>query len=158
MRTAVDIEIRGAEGLRLVGAAVRRLGTDRVIVNEMAKEIRQAVPPIRAAIRAHALATLPRRGGLAAWVAKAKVTALVRRGASNAGVTIKDSKTSRGNRHDMRAVNAGFIRHPLWGNRQHWYSQRVAPNFFDDAITEEGVTAFRHAVVVAVDRAIERVL
>lgn len=154
----MDIEIRGQEGLRLVGAAVRRLGSDRVIVNEMAKEIRKAVPPIRRAIKASALATLPSRGGLNQWVAKAKVTAQIRRGATNAGVKIKDAKTSRGQRHDLRAINAGFIRHPLWGNREHWYSQTVTPKFFDDAITDEGVDAFRRAVVVAVDRAIERVL
>lgn len=157
MRT-VDVEIRGAEGLRLVGIAVRRLGSDRTIVNEMAKEIRGAVPPIRAAVKASALANLPKRGGLNRWTASAKLTAQVRRGAQSAGVSLRDSKGSRGKRHDLRALNDGFIRHPLWGNREHWYPQRVAPEFFQKAIVPEGVDAFRNKVVVAVDRAVEKVL
>jgi hypothetical protein len=154
----VDIEIRGANGLRDVGAAVRRLGSDRTIVNEMAREIRGAVPPIRSAIKASALTNLPHRGGLNVWVSKMKVNAQIRRGAQNAGVSLKGSKAKRGKKHDMRSLNRGFIRHPLWGNRDYWYSQTVSPRFMTDAVTDEGVDAFRHAVVVATDRAIARII
>lgn len=154
----MDIDIEGAAGLALVAESVRRLGTDRKIVNEMAKEIRRAVPPIRRAIRANAIETLPHRGGLNVWVSRGRVTANVRRAANNAGITIFDGRNSAGKRSDFVGLNDGTIRHPLFGNREHWYPQQVRANFFTDAITEEGVRAFREAVVVAVDRAAAEVL
>lgn len=154
----VPYRIEGAAELALVGRAVRSLGADRKIVNEMTKEIRRAVPPIRSAVKANALVYLPKRGGLNRWVASAKITAQVRRGASNAGITIVDGRNSAKKRTDMRKINAGTTRAPLYGNRSHWYPHRVRAGFFDDAITQEGADAFREAVIVAVDRAAGRVL
>jgi hypothetical protein len=154
----MDIDIKGAEGIALVAKSVRSLGADRKIVNEMAKEIRSAVPPIRAAIKANALTELPHRGGLNTWVASARVTASVRRSATNAGVSIVDGRNSAAKRTDMRQINAGRVRHPAWGNRSAWSLQTVTAGFFDRAVTEEGVQAFRDAVVVAVDRAAGEVL
>lgn len=154
----MEIDVQGAERIALVASAVRRLGADRVIVNEMAKEIRQAVPPIRSAVKANAIAYLPKKGGLNTWVAKAKITARIRRSASNAGVTIVDGRNSAQKRTDMNKINDGTVRAPLFGNRTAWYPHRVRAGFFDDAITQDGADAFRAAVVVAVDRAAGRVL
>lgn len=154
----MDIDIQGAEGLRLVGEAVRRLGSDRTIVTQMTKEIRRAVPPIRRAVKANAVEYLPHSGGLNVWASKGRVTANVRRGAKNAGITIFDGRNSSRKRSDFDALNEGSIRHPLFGNREHWYPQVVRANFFTDAITDEGVQAFREAVVVAVDNAVREVL
>jgi hypothetical protein len=150
--------IEGAEQLALVGRAVRSLGADRKIVNEMTKEIRRAVPPIRSAVKQNAIAYLPKRGGLNRWVARGRITANVRRSANNAGVTIVDGKNSLKKRTDMRAINAGTTRAPLFGDRSNWYSHAVRPGFFDDAITQEGADAFREAVIIAVDRAAGRIL
>lgn len=148
----------GGADLALIGKAVRRLGADRTIVNEMTKEIRRAVPPIRAAVKQNAITYLPKRGGLNRWVASAKVTAQVRRGASNAGITVVDGRNSARKRTDMKRINAGSTRAPLYGNRGHWYPHTVRPGFFDDAITQDGADAFRDAVIVAVDRAAGRIL
>jgi hypothetical protein len=155
--STVDIHVIGGEDIALVARAVRRLGTDRVIVNNMAKEIRRAVPPVRAAVRANAVAILPRRGGLGAWVAKTRVTARIRRSASNAGITFVGGKNSKGKRSDLKRMDAGQTRHPTFGHRP-WVAQSVTPGFFTHAVTEEGATAFREAVVVAVDNAAREVL
>lgn len=154
----MEIDVRGAEGLALVATAVRRLGTDRTIVNEMAKEIRAAVPPVRKGFKANALAYLPRRGGLGAWVARAKVTARIRRSASNAGVTLVAGRNSQGGRTDMKRMDAGKTRHPMWGNRSAWAPQTVKAGVFTDAVTDEGAQAFREATVRAVDNAVVKVL
>lgn len=153
----MSIEIRGTEGLALVGKAVRRLGADRVIVKNMVKEIRRAVPPVRAAVRANAVAILPHRGGLGAWVAKTRVTASIRRSASNAGISFVGGKNSRGNRSDLKRLDAGQTRHQTFGHRP-WVAQSVPPGFFTKAVTVEGAEAFREAVVVAVDNAVREVL
>jgi hypothetical protein len=154
----MDIDVTGAEQLALVAHAVRRLGSDRVIVNNMAKEIRSAVPPIRAAVRANALGQLPHRGGLGVWVARARVTARIRRSATNAGISLVGGRNSGSRRRtDLRAIDAGTVRHPTYGHGP-WTPQTVTPGFFTRAVTDEGATAFRAAVVVAVDNAAREVL
>lgn len=152
----VDVDVRGQEGIALVGRAVRRLGSDRRIVNNMAREIRAAGPPIRAEIRRSALATLPKRGGLNRWVAASRVTVRVRRGASSAGVTVVGGRNSSRGRSDLKRIDAGRVRAPLWGDRRYWHLQSVRPGFF--RVSDEGVTAFRDAVVRAVDQAAAEVL
>src|SRR4029077_7901479 len=98
---------------------------DRKIVNDMAKEIRQGAAPIRSAIKAWAVATLPHAGGLGSWVARARITTTVRRSASNAGVTIKGSRSVS----DLKSIDAGRVRHPAWGHRP-WVAQSVPAGFF----------------------------
>ena len=146
-----------ADDIGRVAAAVRKLGADRSIVTEMAKEIRRAVPPIRAAIRANALEYLPHGGGLAAWVSKARVTAAITRARNNAGVTIVDGRNSAGRRSDIKRMDQGTARHPTFGHAP-WVAQTVRAGFFTDAITDEGVTAFREATVDAVDNAVRKAL
>ena len=36
-----------------------------------------------------------------------------------------------GKKIDLYALNQGRLRHPLFGDRRHWYAQRVNPQFFD---------------------------
>jgi hypothetical protein len=154
----MKVDIKGAEGLALVGKAVRRLGSDRVIVKNMTKEIKAAiVPPVRAAARRNALSYLPRRGGLGAWVAKARITASVRRGASTAGVTISGGRNSSGARSDLKRIDAGSTRHPTFGHSP-WQPQSLRPGFFGDAVNEQGAEALQEAVIRAVDNAAREVL
>lgn len=154
----MDIEIRGEEKLTLIGKRLRQLGDGREIVNDMTREIRSAVPPARTAIRANAVSYLPSQNGLNAFVASTRVSAQVRRGPRSAGVTLRGSKSSRGKRHDIKRIDQGRTRHPLFGNRRFWYPQAVKPGFFSDAVLSEGVKEFREATVRAIDKAVERVL
>ena len=56
---------------------------------------------------------------------------------------------------DVASLNRGRLRHPLFGNRKHWYDQAVKPGFWDDAMKRgEGET--RRLVVAALDAAIQR--
>ena len=143
--------------IALVAAAVRKLGNGRTIVNEMAGQIRKAVPPIRKAVRAHELEVLPHRGGLNEWVARAGVRAAVRRAARTAGVSFVQGRNSRGGRSDLKRIDAGRVRAPAWGNRKAWHLQAVPAGAFTNAVTTEGAQEFRAAVVVAVDEAARKV-
>lgn len=153
----MDLKVEGAEGIALVALAVRRLGNDRTIVNNMAKEIRKAVPPVRAAIKANAVATLPHSGGLGTWVARARVSARIRRSAKSAGVTFTGGRNSKRRRSDLKRIDGGSTRHPTFGHGP-WSPQTVTPGFFTQAVTDEGAQAFRTAVVVAVDNAVRELL
>lgn len=141
-----------------VAAAVRKLGDGRTVVTEMAKEIRAAVPPVRKAVRAHAIATLPSRGGLNRWVARAGVRATVKRGPRSAGVKLVAGRNSKGGRADLKRLDrSGRLRHPLpRGNRSRWYLQQVTPGWFSVPVAEN-VEPFTDAVGQAVDTARRKV-
>jgi hypothetical protein len=137
-----------------VAATVRRIGSDRTIVKNMAKEMRRSATPLRKLIRANAIRTLPRRGGLNAWVAKSSITANVKRGPRTAGVTLVGSKSKgTGKRADLEAIDRGLVRVPQKGNREApWRAQAVPPGFMTDVVNAHK-DEFRQALVVAVDRA-----
>lgn len=96
------------------------------------KALTNATKPTRRKIRDAARERLPQKGGLAKWagVMPALVTDF-RTGQQQ--VIIRDSK--RG--HDLKAIDRGRLRHPLYGNRNFWYEQQIAPGFFTDTINAE---------------------
>ena len=158
----IGVEVNGAEGIALVGRAVRSLGADRTIVTNMAKEIKAASLPLRQAMKANALSTLPKRGGLNQWAAAARINTTVRRGASSAGVSITVGKAARGRgkgrKHDIKRLDAGKLRAPLFGNRRYWHMQAVTPGAFTRPVESWAGREFRDAIVVAVDNAVKEVL
>lgn len=153
----MEVRVYGADDIARVAAQVRKLGDGRTIPNEMTARIRRAVPPIRKAVKASALATLPAGGGLNAFVARAGVRASVKRGPRSAGVSLVSGRKSRRGRTDLRRMNEGRTRHPLFGNRERWYPQVVPAGYFDRAVEGEGLDAFRAEVNNAIGEAVERV-
>lgn len=154
----IDIEIRGIESLALISRRLKQLGDGNEIPKQMSKEIRSAVPPIRVAVKKNAVGTLPSGGGLGEWVAKSRVTATIRRTGRSAGIRLKAGRNSEKKRSDIRAIDKGRVRAPLFGNRRIWHLQSVKPGFFTDAVTDEGMEAFRKAVIKAIDKAVREVL
>ncbi len=152
----MDVTIRGADDIARVAAECRRLGNGREIPNQMAREIRSAVPPIRAGVRANAATYLPKRGGFASIATRTNVRASVRRGARTAGVRIIATRKGRLRKADTAAVNRGVLRHPLWGNRERWYTTKVKAGFVTDAVAA-GADEFRDACVRSVDKAVRAV-
>lgn len=149
-----EYKITGAAEIALVAAAVRKLGTDRKIVNDMASEIRKGTSKLREAIKAHEILVLP--SGLGAYVAAAKIKTLVRRGPRTAGVLIRQGRNSQhGTRVDMRRIDAGRVRHLTWG-REPWHPQVVKAGAFSDGASEEGADQLEAAILEACERAAER--
>lgn len=151
----MDVRV-SSKDIAAVGAAVRALGDGREVVNEMAKEIRRAVPPVRKAVRDYALRTLPKRGGLNEWVAAAGVRAAVRRGPRTAGVQLVSGRNAARRRADLKRLDSGTLRHPLRGNRSHWYLQKVHPGFFQFPVHDH-TDDFTDAVAEAVNTAARKV-
>ena len=146
--------ITGAAEIALVAAAVRKLGTDRKIVNDMAAAIRRGTSKIRDAIKAHEVLVLP--SGLGAYVASGKIKTLVRRAPKSAGVLIRQGRNSQhGTRVDMRRLDAGRIRHLTWG-REPWHPQTVTPGAFSEGASEEGTDQLEAAILEACENAAER--
>lgn len=123
---ADEFSIRGAEDLAKAAAAIKATG-NRTLKRELARAIREAAKPATLAIKASALAELPRRGGLGKKVAASRVSTRVRTSARSAGVRVQAT-----NLHDIAAMNRGRLRHPVFGNRQVWVNQEIKAGWFSD--------------------------
>ena len=150
----IDIHIRNSEKIALVARRLRQMGTDRTIVNNMTKNIKRIAGRLKEPIRQSARDTLPKAGGLGEWVSKSTITTSVRRSPRTAGVRIIVGKGE----HDIAAMDAGSIRHPLWGNRKHWYPQTVNPHFGTNALHGQIADEVREAVSEAIDEAVAEVV
>ncbi len=128
----------------------------REVLNELRRELREPVPELRAAVRENAKATLPARGGLGAWVAKANLTVRVKDAGRSAGIRLKLSRKSTKDKADLQRMDAGRIRHPLYGNRKHWYPQSVPAGFFSAVWSAMG-DRFVKSADGAVDRAFDKI-
>lgn len=126
------------------------------IVKALRKEIRKPVPGVRKAIRARALSTLPASGGLAAWVAKTRITVKIKLSGRAAGVTLVGGRNSRGGRTDVNAIDRGRLRAPNWGNpARGWHEQTVTDGFFTQPAGE--ADQWQAACVEAVDNALRKI-
>ncbi len=136
---------------------LRSFAGRREILNEVRRDIRAEVPPLRKEIREEAVNTLPRRNGLGAWVARAGVTVNYRGGRS-AGFKLKVSrKSGDGDKADLKALNdTGKIRHPFFGDRSKWYPQTVRAGYFNRVWERRGAHMIK-TVDDAMDRALDKI-
>lgn len=148
-----DFTVTGADELIDVGKRLRRVGDkgrDGVMAT-MRREINAETKPMRRQARDRIVGALPRSGGLNKWVGRLP-TASVRVERDRASVKVVLNR--RG--HDLQAMNRrGLVRHPLYGNRAHWYSTPVPRGFYEDAVAPEAREMVAR-VADAIGRAVER--
>lgn len=116
--------------------AIRTHADRKAINRELYAGLNRAVKPLKGSmIDAIREGALPRGGGLAEeFAAKVSARASAKSG-KWAGVSLRFS--ARG--YDIRTLTQGRIRHPLYGNRGHWFEQtagtdpEVFTGEFDDA-------------------------
>ncbi len=119
----------GLQELRVIAGRLRKAAA-RDLTYELRKAQRKAFQPLQKEIKAEALTTLPKRGNYNVIMSKAvkvTVTTGVGRTALNARVFAKGKTEER----DVRQVNAGVLRHPVFGHRKNWKTTRVRAGFVD---------------------------
>lgn len=139
-------------------AELKQFDDRRVVVKTMRRRINKPVPALRKKIRAHAIATLPRRGGLGRWTAKATISSSVRySSARTAGVKLKGSRKSTNDKSDLKRLDAGRVRAPSWGHRGRgaWHTQAVQPGWFTEPASDN--QQWRDVVEAAVDEAFDTI-
>jgi len=133
---AQDFEIRGAGELEKLAKRLKDTGGND-LKKELLRGIRETNKPTIAKVRKSAAENLPRRGGLAAKVAKEPIGTRTRLTGNSAGVTIS--------RKRGRGLNEGRLRKPLFGNRERWYDQPVVKDWFNKPI-EDDATQIRNGL------------
>ena len=92
------------------------------------KVLTDATKPARREMRDATRAALPKKGGLSKWAGKMPALTIHESGPS-VGATIKLGRKG----HDFKALNRGRVRHPLFGNRDHWYMEGIESGWWDEA-------------------------
>lgn len=152
---ADDFQVRGAEDFLRLSKALKAAGRTG-LRKELNTELRRAVRPLLPIAKAAAREQLPRAGGLADAVAREPMRVQVRTGATTAGVRIVVGRRRGG----ARAANRGVIKHPVFGNRDRWVTQRVpaAAGWFDETLEREAPRVARPAVETAMKTVVQRVV
>ena len=134
---------------------LRKFDDRKEVVKQLRQEIRKPVPAVRKAIKARALETMPKAGGLNVWVSKTRMTVQIKLSGRAAGVRLKGGRNSTGGRSDIRAIDRGRLRAPSWGHRGKgaWHTQEVKAGFFTEPTT--ATKPWRDACVQAVDKALD---
>jgi len=155
-------------------AAIRLKAADAALVPLVRRNIRAATADVPAKVRESAVEMLPHGGGLNEWVASSQISTRTSFVPKTAGVTIRMSNKSAAVQakrararaagknyggsasHDLVHINRGMVRHPLFGNRDHWYTTYVPKGFFDKPIAQATPTvaaacmaALREAAAIA---------
>lgn len=146
-----ELVIKGAEDLEKLGRALKQVG-DRELRKELLAALRAATKPMKEAVQASARENLPSRGGFADLVAASRFTTKNRLSGKNVGMRFEAK-----NRHEIKALDRGRLRHPLYGNKEHWYTQTVTAGWFSTPI-EEMSQEIRVEVSEALARVAEKFL
>lgn len=146
----VDVQVVGADQLGAIADELKRTGNTE-LRRDLYRGIQRSTKPLRQDVQQAARDKLPRRGKLNEWVAESKFSTRTR-GGKNPGVRITSGK--RG--HDMRAIDRGRLRHPVFGNKKVWVTQQVTPGWFSQTLAD-GAPAVRRELVKVLEDVAERI-
>jgi hypothetical protein len=115
----IGLDTGSARRSQQTAAALR--SADRKIQAALRAGLAQATQPLAAEVRSALRANLPKRGGLNQWAADRVVTRVTHAGA---GARVADAVTVAMPGHDLRALERGTIKHPVYG-RGRYVDQRL---------------------------------
>lgn len=147
---SLNVEVHVDPRFRTVIAALK--ANDNAALNKrFRRSMGKAVAPMGKAVRAEIPPTMPKGyEGVLGGSLKLRTSVTGR------GVRVTAMAKGKGELRDLPALDAGKLRHPLFGNRKRWYVQRIKPGFFTrpaDAAMRDAVTA----VAVAVNQVVAEI-
>lgn len=114
---------------------------DKALSRQMSRGLQRAAKPVKPAVQKEAVALLPSGyGPLMSRSVRVRTQARERRG--SASVTIRVYADGEGEQRDVRRINAGTLRHPVFGRSRTirrtgtrvanpWVAQTVRKGFVD---------------------------
>lgn len=153
---AVEVTVTGAAQLRALGLDLKAAGNaGSGLRRELLGGMRALGKPLAEKARASALATLPKQGGLNAWVAASSIAVRNNLTGSVARVGMRIVSTKGG--HNLEGIDAGHVRHPVYG-KAAWVGQSVPSGWFSKPLAESvpEVQAMLLVAMNVISRRIER--
>lgn len=129
--------VTGAEDLRAVSRQLRTVTDGKAMRRDLTKGLRQGVRPAVASVKAAAV-TLPAKGPRSTGLRRRMGSATspqVRTGGRNPVVAVRISRARMGDKAGAaRGMDRREFKHPVYGNRDVWVSQRGHPGWFEHAV------------------------
>jgi hypothetical protein len=142
------------EVLERAGKALR--GADKHFRRELFRGLNRAAKPLGKAVQESIPDYMPNRGGYAATLQRSHSTRTqIKTGGRDPAVRLI-SRTKGGVKRRVKALEAGKLAHPVFGNRKVWRTQSVKPGFFTEPI-EAGADDVREEMVDAIGRVHDRI-
>jgi hypothetical protein len=162
MPVEVHLQGRGLAELHQLGAALK--AAPRELKRELPRAMKQVALPMAREVKTTGAGRLPKRGGLAAYIASARITIKTRTTGRQAGVRIEGGKTKTGGKVDLPHIDAGALRHPVRqrsvekaaGRKPLWVSQSVEPGFWSEP-TEHAAPHLREQVLAVIDTLLAKI-
>lgn len=146
---SVRMQVRGAEKFAALSKRLKHAPLDTR--REFFRALNSATKGIRGDIKTRTPEFLP---DVYAGVFTPDLKLSTTRRASGAGVGVRIRAKSKRN---IRRPETGFIRHPLFGNRKHWFTTKTnKPHFFSEP-AEEGADDARVKLLEAMDRIADKI-
>jgi hypothetical protein len=121
------IQVKGAQELRALARQCRDAGR-RDLVRRLYRGFQRAVRPFEQEVRSELPEHTP--GEYTGTLNESlRIRASVKTVGKGVGVTIVGTALGRSRERDLPAVDAGLLRHKLFGHPP-WFSQAVLPGFF----------------------------
>lgn len=130
----VEVEFRNLQQFATLAKALGGAGKD--LKKELRKGLNKAVKPLGVKTKQGIGRYLP--SGYAPTLKRAFRASTSIRLTGNPSVTIKGRAKGRRKQREIRAMDKGVLRHPVFGNRQVWVAQKVRPGFWSDPMREGG--------------------
>jgi hypothetical protein len=136
MPAGVQVTVRGGNAAHALAKRLKALN-DKDLQKELSRGVAKAMRPAAKEVKASVPEYMP--SGYAPTLTKALSLRT-----SNLASGLRITGTAKGNPRPRKVgdLNKGRLRHPLWGNRERWYTQTVRPRFFDEPLERQG-TAVR---------------
>ena len=112
-----------ASELEAAAVRLRRAGQDD-LARELAAGMRRGVAPVPDKILAGLAPHLPNPYA-ATLDADLDIKTIARSGSANTDAVVSVYATTRGKARKLKRLDAGLISHPLFGDREHWYTQEA---------------------------------
>ena len=141
-----DFVVHGAEKLAALSRALK--SADKELKRETFRGLNRAVKPMRAAVKASAEERMP--SGYGPTFAKSLRIRTRRR---TDGITLVGTAKGNPRARKVGDLEAGRLRHPLFGDREHWYTQRVQPGFWSKPLEASAPLVRRELIKVMDDMA-----
>lgn len=124
----VSVRINGSLELRRVADGIRVKG-DKGLGKEMAAGLRKVAKPVQSAIRESAKATMPKKGGYSAAFSKSlRFRTELRNAKRDAFFRVTTFADGTAQRRDIDALEAGNLRHPVFGRYRRRKGVGRVPN------------------------------
>lgn len=147
-----DIRVTGAESLTEISKQLRAAGEQgKGLRRELLKAIQRGTKEAKSEVPESWGREMPQRGGLADR--PLKVTTKTRASGNNVGVRIVSASRDG---YDLRSIDQGRLRHPVFGNFGTWAEQRVPEGVVTRPL-EESAPKVREEILRAIDDIARRI-